>query len=292
MRSLAVRARRELSVRVPVLRRWVNRWRVRRLRPGSEPIPVDWLISPHRYDILARMAVFDLAAEHRDILDTDEFFELASAECLRPVVPHDRGARARLGWCLRAGAGHPVPAGGVPRGAPVRELRRQRVQQPAPDHGGPDPGRHQGRRPLARRGPLGAGGRQPPAGSARPVRPVAHRDRPVRHRPQRRPAPQHRADARRARSHGGRGGRASSPAASATRTARSRRGPSCSTRSCSRPTGPTWSDGPRPSSTRARSRSQSAHDGGCSRRPSSRATSSATAARSVAAASAGTALAD
>lgn len=77
-RSLAVRARRELSVRVPVLRRWVNRWRVRRLRPGAEPIPVDQLISPHRSDILARKAVFDLAAEHRAILDTDEFFELAS----------------------------------------------------------------------------------------------------------------------------------------------------------------------------------------------------------------------
>ncbi len=78
VRSLSVRARRELSVRVPVLRRWVNRWRVRRLRPGTEPIPVDQLISPHRSDILARKAVFDLAAEHRDILDTEEFFELAS----------------------------------------------------------------------------------------------------------------------------------------------------------------------------------------------------------------------
>ena len=77
-RSAVVRARRELSVRVPVLRRWVNRWRVRRLRPGTEPIPVDRLISPHRYDILARKAVFDLAAEHPDILDTEEFFELAS----------------------------------------------------------------------------------------------------------------------------------------------------------------------------------------------------------------------
>ncbi|WP_322936932.1 oligosaccharide flippase family protein [Nocardioides bizhenqiangii] len=77
-RSLLVRARRELSVRVPVLRRWVNRWRVRRLRPGAEPIPVDQLISPHRSDILARKAVFDLAAEHRDILDSEEFFELAS----------------------------------------------------------------------------------------------------------------------------------------------------------------------------------------------------------------------
>ncbi len=65
-------------MRVPVLRRWVNRWRVRRLRPGTEPIPVDQLISPHRSDILARKAVFDLAAEHRDILDTEEFFELAS----------------------------------------------------------------------------------------------------------------------------------------------------------------------------------------------------------------------
>jgi O-antigen/teichoic acid export membrane protein len=75
--SRAVRARRELSVRVPVLRRWVNRWRVRRLRPGTEPIPVDQLISPHRSDILARIAVFDLAAEHRDLLDTEEFFELA-----------------------------------------------------------------------------------------------------------------------------------------------------------------------------------------------------------------------
>lgn len=77
VRSVAVRARRELSVRVPVLRRWVNRWRVRRLRPGTERIPVDRLLSPHRSDILARKAVFDLAAEHRDILDTDEFFELA-----------------------------------------------------------------------------------------------------------------------------------------------------------------------------------------------------------------------
>jgi O-antigen/teichoic acid export membrane protein len=77
VRSAAVRARRELSVRLPVLRRWVNRWRVRRLRPGTEPIPVDQLISPHRSDILARKAVFDLAAEHRDILDTDEFFDLA-----------------------------------------------------------------------------------------------------------------------------------------------------------------------------------------------------------------------
>ncbi len=76
--SLAVRARREVSVRLPVVRRWVNRWRVRRLRPGGQPIPVDQLISPHRSDILARMAVFDLAADHRDILDTEEFFELAS----------------------------------------------------------------------------------------------------------------------------------------------------------------------------------------------------------------------
>jgi O-antigen/teichoic acid export membrane protein len=78
VRSAAVRARRGLLVRVPVLRRWVNRWRVRRLRPGTEPIPVDELLSPHRSDILARIAVFDLAAEHRDILDTEEFFELAS----------------------------------------------------------------------------------------------------------------------------------------------------------------------------------------------------------------------
>lgn len=76
--SLAVRARREASVRLPVVRRWVNRWRVRRLRPGAQPIPVDQLISPHRSDILARMSVFDLAAERRDILDTEEFFELAS----------------------------------------------------------------------------------------------------------------------------------------------------------------------------------------------------------------------
>ena len=73
-----MRARRELLVRVPVLRRWVNRWRVRRLRPGTEPIPVDQLVSPHRSDILARIAVFDLAADHRDILDTEEFFALAS----------------------------------------------------------------------------------------------------------------------------------------------------------------------------------------------------------------------
>ena len=51
---------------------------MRRLRPGTEPIPVDQLISPHRSDILARKAVFDLAAEHRDLLDTEEFFELAS----------------------------------------------------------------------------------------------------------------------------------------------------------------------------------------------------------------------
>ena len=77
-RSLAVRARRELSVRVPVLRRWVNRWRVRRLQAGTEPIPVDQLISPHRSDILARKAVFDLAVEHRELLGTEEFFELAS----------------------------------------------------------------------------------------------------------------------------------------------------------------------------------------------------------------------
>jgi O-antigen/teichoic acid export membrane protein len=77
-RSAAVRARRELLVRVPVLRRWVNRWRVRRLHPGTEPIPVDQLVSPHRSDILARIAVFDLAADHRDILDTEEFFALAS----------------------------------------------------------------------------------------------------------------------------------------------------------------------------------------------------------------------
>jgi O-antigen/teichoic acid export membrane protein len=78
LHSSAVRARREVSVRLPVVRRWVNRWRVRRLRPGSEPIPVDQLISPHRSDILARIAIFDLAAEHRDILDTEEFFDLAS----------------------------------------------------------------------------------------------------------------------------------------------------------------------------------------------------------------------
>ncbi|WP_158282908.1 flippase [Nocardioides silvaticus] len=78
VRSAAVRARRELSVRVPVLRRWVNRWRVRRLRPGTERIPVDRLLSPHRADILARMSIFDLAADHRDILDTEEFFELAT----------------------------------------------------------------------------------------------------------------------------------------------------------------------------------------------------------------------
>ncbi len=77
-RSVSVRARRELSVRVPVLRRWVNRWRVRRLLPGAEPLPVDRLISPHRSDILARKAVFDLAAEHRGILDTEEFFDLAA----------------------------------------------------------------------------------------------------------------------------------------------------------------------------------------------------------------------
>ncbi len=78
VRSLAVRARREISVRLPVVRRWVNRWRVRRLRPGTEPIPVDQLISPHRSDILARKAVFDLIAEHREIVDTEEFFKLAS----------------------------------------------------------------------------------------------------------------------------------------------------------------------------------------------------------------------
>lgn len=76
--SLAVRARREASVRLPLVRRWVNRWRVRRLRPGTEPIPVDRLVSPHRFDILARTTLFDLVAQHRDILDTDEFFELAS----------------------------------------------------------------------------------------------------------------------------------------------------------------------------------------------------------------------
>ena len=78
LRSRTVRARRELSVRVPVLRRWVNRWRVHRLRPGTEPISVDQLISPHRSDILARKALFDLIAEHREIVDTEEFFELAA----------------------------------------------------------------------------------------------------------------------------------------------------------------------------------------------------------------------
>lgn len=78
LHSHIVRARREASVRLPVVRRWVNRWRVRRLRPGTEPISVDQLISPHRADILARAALFDLASRHRDILDTEEFYELAS----------------------------------------------------------------------------------------------------------------------------------------------------------------------------------------------------------------------
>ncbi len=76
--SIIVRARREVSVQLPVVRRWVNRWRVRRLRPGSEPLSVDRLISPHRSDILARIALFDLADAHRDIIETDAFHELAS----------------------------------------------------------------------------------------------------------------------------------------------------------------------------------------------------------------------
>jgi len=114
--SLAVRARREVSVRLPVVRRWVNRWRVRRLRPGTEPIPVDQLISPHRSDILARMSVFDLAAEHRDLLDTEEFFELAS--------------RSRYGLWFRTIVVPGLGLAGVPE-AEQKALFRQAVSRAA-----------------------------------------------------------------------------------------------------------------------------------------------------------------
>jgi hypothetical protein len=53
-----------VATELPVLRRVRNRWRVRRLRPGPGRIAIEDLISPWRYDVLARMDVFRLIRDH------------------------------------------------------------------------------------------------------------------------------------------------------------------------------------------------------------------------------------
>ncbi len=67
-RDQAVRA---VTLRMPGLRRGVNRWRLRGSRTSDQDLHLPSLISPFRGDVLARMELFRTAREHAQLRDRD-----------------------------------------------------------------------------------------------------------------------------------------------------------------------------------------------------------------------------
>ncbi|WP_372728610.1 flippase [Nocardioides sp.] len=63
--------KRGIATQFPALRGISNRWRARGLSPGAADLDLDQLISPFRYDVLARLELFELIASHRHLLDRD-----------------------------------------------------------------------------------------------------------------------------------------------------------------------------------------------------------------------------
>ncbi|WP_435745239.1 oligosaccharide flippase family protein [Nocardioides sp. SYSU DS0663] len=77
--------KRTAATRLPVLRKLRNRWHVRSLTLGSARIEIEQLISPFRYDVLARVDIFRLIRDHPVPVERDfpAFLELANASRYR-----------------------------------------------------------------------------------------------------------------------------------------------------------------------------------------------------------------
>lgn len=72
---------RQVSTRLPVVRRWREQHRLRDAEAGADPLPILELISPFRADVLARLDLFYAARDHQDLYrdKPDAFIDLAWA---------------------------------------------------------------------------------------------------------------------------------------------------------------------------------------------------------------------
>ena len=103
-RDLVTRA---VTLRVPALRRWRVQWQLRKAAASIDELPLESLVSPFRFDVLARADLFRLARAHALLRDQDfpAFLELVRASrygdwfvqvlVARGHVPSDSRAQER-----------------------------------------------------------------------------------------------------------------------------------------------------------------------------------------------------